>query len=134
VSNANGEVDSDIMDFSDFVRAQVDVYIGDKKYNLRQASGVAAAAYKNLVFQCVGVSEDIAEVKGPLADAAIVLVAGCLYNQKGGLVGQHIIQDLPDEIVQKLFQKAKELSKLGEFEEDEESAKNAQPATTDGSA
>ena len=113
---------TDAMIFNDLTPIQVPIEIRNEKYVLCEATGEAAAKYRNHAMSCTTFNANgkPTGVKG-LGDLQIILVSLCLYKSivKGPVttlerVGLDFVKDLPERIVKPLFERAKAISELGE--------------------
>jgi hypothetical protein len=119
---------------------EVPVTIFGKRYVLREANSEVSAKYKNTILKATKLSDDGGSqtFKDGYAEAALVLVAGCLFEkyehpQQGTLerpVSLQQVKALPNRVFAPLFDKAKEISRL-EVQNDE--AKKKQTSGTDTS-
>ncbi len=112
--------DYEPLDFSDISPIEIPVTGPDQRsYVLKEASGEAAAKYRNAILGCTRLSPEgkVSSVQG-VASVEALLVASCLYNDKGSLVQRSVIDKWPSRVVKKLFEKAKEISELDESPSD----------------
>lgn len=106
---------------------EVPVEIDGRKYCLREVSADGAVAYRNKLLgsAVLGKDEDgnltAKEIHG-LADLPLFLLSKCLFDDKGALVPLETLQGWPSRVIDPLAEKAKEISGLGDQEE--EVAKN----------
>ncbi len=120
------------MDFTDITLKEIPVQVGDKKYTLREATGDAACLYRNAMLRCTKLGpEGKPETITGIADAEPYLVSLCLFNEGNKPVPVATIRKWPARVQTALFDKAKEISELGE-DEDEDTAKNEQSDTMGG--
>ena len=112
----------------------IPVKIGTGDYTLREATGDAAARYKNSLLRGVEFTDGKPTKAGCAGDGDAFLVSLCLFTVNGGPVSNSKVRSWPDRIVRVLAKKAKELSELEDEEEGEgsEAAKNEQEPSTDG--
>lgn len=129
---------------------EVPVVINGEEYVLREASAAAAKEYRNAALKSfkMGLEGRPESIIGDgLAGAEPLLVSLCLFK-KGATnpVGSKFVDALPSRVVKPLFEKAKEISDLGEGEETvkdleeriaklkeaEEMRKNSQKTSSDG--
>lgn len=96
--------------------------IGGVEYILREANGVAAAAYRAVKLDAA-IYDDEGEyvrMEGRSVDAELVLVAGCLFHKEDGApVPLDFIKTWPDRITQSLFNRAFKMSGMEKREEPE---------------
>jgi hypothetical protein len=107
------------MKFDSLTPIEVAVEIEGKAYTLREASGDAACKYRNAQLERVemGPEGKPSRFHG-LADLEPLLVSLCLFNDENGKqVNINTIRSWPSRILKPLFDKAKEISELGEEEE-----------------
>lgn len=113
---------TDVMSFDDLTPIEVPVQIRGEKYVLCEATGEAAARFRNHAMACTTFGPDgkPTGVKG-LGDLQILLVSLCLYKvvAKGSVttlerVSTAFVQNLSERIVKPLFERAKAISELGE--------------------
>ena len=137
----------------------VPVEYGGESYELREADGATALAYKNAQTRGAKVADGkiTADLTG-LAESQYVLVGGCLH--KGGKpVGTNAAKAFPNRMVEALYKAAREISGLEDAKTEPElmkavldsqkalldfrrakagggsdDPKAPQPASTDGSA
>ncbi len=114
----------------------ISVEIGEDKYVLKEATGEAAAKWRNAVMDCAIMSA-AGKPKGVrnLANTEALLISLCMFTRNGNLVDVKTIRRWPSKIVTSLFEKVKEISGLGEDEdenEDEGEAKNSSEDMPDG--
>lgn len=109
--------------------------IGEQQFVLLEADGEAARAYRKASLRGIIVNKGgRMENLNETVDAETVLVSQCLYkvDSEGNpttRVGAEVIRKWPNRVIRPLFDKAKEISYLGE---DEDSDDEENP-TTDGS-
>lgn len=113
--------------FDDITPIEVPVSIGGESYVLREASGEASCRYNNARSNCTKfVSGEFAGVSGPIADAEPRLVADCLFKISRTADGKAIyskveektVRSWPARVQRALFQRAKEISRLDETDEE----------------
>jgi len=127
--------DKNELDFGDLTLIEKPVVVAGKAYTLREATGDASCKYRNAVLKCTRIGPDgTATALDNLADVEPLLVSLCLVDDQGHHVHQSIIRSWPSRVVKKLFEVAKNISELGETDEDEEAAKNVPSDSTGGSA
>lgn len=112
----------DEMIFNDLTPIEIPVQIANEKYVLCEASGEAAAKYRNHAMSCTifNVDGKPAGMKG-LGDIQAVLVSLCLFKCVGTgsvtsleRVSLAFVNKLPERIVKPLFERAKAISELRE--------------------
>lgn len=128
---------NDALDFNDLSPIEVPVSIDGRSYILREATGDAACRYRNALLACtqLGPEGKPSSVKG-MADAEPLLVSLCLFDDAGKPVSGPTIRKWPARVLKALFDKATEISQLGEEEDDnddKEAAKKSLSGTEDGS-
>ncbi len=111
---------------------EIPVNIENKKYILREASGAAACSYRNAMIECTQLGPDgkPTKLKG-IANVEPLLVSLCLFDDKNKRVPVATIQSWPSRIQKTLFDKAKEISELGEEEEEDIKSLKSQRAEID---
>ena len=121
------EADSELLMEFDTTEIVIPVKVKDKKgvvrdYILREASGDAACAWKNIVLSRVKMGEKgKPERLERIADAEPKLVSLCLFDvETGQNVPETIIRSWPYRIQKSLFQKCQEISDLDEEEATED--------------
>lgn len=111
----------DSLKFEDLSLIEVDVTIKDEKYILREADEDTAVAYRNA--SVAGITLDDGKVTSlpmNIAGLQALLVSRCLFklNTDGTPsnrpVSRGIIIKWPARVVRDIFEKAKEISELGE--------------------
>ena len=103
------------IDLGDISLAEVNFKIGDNEFILKEASGEAACAYRNAILRSTELGPDGRPSKlSNLADTEPLLVSLCLFNIDGRRISVNDVKKWPNRIVKKLFDKAKEISELGE--------------------
>ena len=110
--------------FDDLSPIEVPTSIGGKTYVLREASGDASVAYRNASIAGARVSED-GTVLGSAANAEPILISRCLFQRieqpdgtiKERRVDEATIRSWPSRVCRALFDRAKEISGLGEADE-----------------
>ena len=124
---------SDELVFDNLELVELPVIVGDKSYTLREANGGAACQYRNALIECtkLGPGGVPTQLKG-IASVEPLLVSLCLFDEKGKRVPTSTIEKWPARVQKALFEKAKEISELGEDEEGE-TAGNVPAGITDGS-
>jgi len=118
----------------DITPQELSVVISGKDYILREASGHAAAQYRNSALKSFkmgaeGNPETI--IDDGLVMAEPLLVSLCLFQKTDkGLreVSLETVLGWPNKIIKPLFEKAKEISDLGEGEETLENLKQDKEA------
>jgi len=136
------ELQTDELRFDDLTPTEVPVYLAGKSYILREASGDAACKYRNAMLACTRLGPDgkPSSIQG-MADIEPLLVSMCLYNAEEGdksfgkCVPLNIIRSWPSRVQKSLYDKVKEISEIGEEDEEgeEEPAKNELKDTEVGS-
>ncbi len=112
------------LDFSDLTIVELPVLVADKTYTLREATEDAARQYQNALTKCTSfVGGEFSGIKGPVADTKSLLISLCLFREDGKKVSVDTVRGWPARVVKVLFDKAKEISELGEDEETVESLK-----------
>ena len=113
---------TDEFDFSDLKIIEVSVKgPNGKSYMLREASGAAAAQFNNARAKCAKFKDgELESVTGP-GRLPLYLISLCLFNTKddgtaniNSSVSLSVIQPWPDRVIQKLFDKSKEISEIDE--------------------
>lgn len=101
--------------FDNLLFEEVPVTYQDTKYTLREADGQASKLYRNKALTCIKYNEKtgVRETKD-LGDLVPYLVHLCLYDTEGKRVPEATIMKWPSRIVQKLYDKAKQISHLDE--------------------
>lgn len=86
-----------------------------KSYTLKEASGRAAVEYRNAVSACLQYGPDgrIAGVRN-IASVEPLLISLCLFDEKGKNVPKHVIESWPSRVQRAIFDRAKQISDLGE--------------------
>ena len=109
---------NDELNFDDLETVTLPVAVAGKKYTLREASGEAAAKYRNVMLEGTTLGPDgkPVSIRG-LADAEALLVSLCLFAEDGRNVHLAIVKAWPNRIVKKLYDTAVQVSDLGEDEE-----------------
>lgn len=94
---------------------EIPVSIRGVAYVLKEASGDAAAKYRNACLRATRVGKDgkFSAVDG-IADVEPLLVSLCLFTQEGKRVSDSVVRGFPSKAVKALFDKAKEISGLNE--------------------
>lgn len=107
------------MNFDDIALIEIPVKIGDKKYVLREATGEAAAKYKNAQMACAKFnSEGKPSGVGNMADTELLLVHLCLFETdpqgQATLINVPLprVRSWPVRITRALFEKAQQISQL----------------------
>lgn len=111
-------------DTDDDKPAEMPVRYRGKQYVIREASGAAAAAYRNCVFKSTKLGPDgkPERIEG-LGDAEAVLVQGCLFEvldrKEGGdpvtgVVALGFVKGMPNRVLKPLFDWVQEVSGLKE--------------------
>lgn len=106
----------------DLTPVEIPVTIGGKAYVLREATEAAACTWKNTAISKARVRDGKVESLGNLADQQPLLVSLCLFEQgeaegsKEKAVSLQTVKSWPSRVVSALFEKAKDISKLGEDE------------------
>ena len=129
----------DEMCFEDDVLKEVPVRIKKTRYVLREASADAARQYRNAAASGAVFNQGAVTTGTRVGDVQPLLVSLCLFkvlewddaeNKALAVSDTHVPLDVvlswPESIVRPLFQRAKEISTLGEAEGDEAKAKNLQ--------
>lgn len=107
---------NDSLDFSDLTIQEVMVVGPDKKtYTLREANGKAAKEHRNAIMASTQFGPD-GKVTGlkDLASVEAKFVAACLWDEKERNPAVQLIESWPARVQKQLYEKAKELSDLGE--------------------
>jgi hypothetical protein len=111
----------DPFDFSDIVPAEVPVSYGGRHFILREASGDAAARYRNALLKSTKLTDGKVSSMEGMADVEPLLVSLCLWEinpagagVKEGPVSLGFIRSMPARIVKALFEKVKVMSDLAE--------------------
>ena len=123
--------------FNDLTPIEIPVSIEGVEYTLREASGDAACKYRNAMMACMQLADGKPVSLRGLADVEPLLVSLCLFvTETNKLVPLHVIKTWPSRVITPLFEKAKEISELGEGanEPSEEAVKNEQYENMDGSS
>lgn len=109
----------------DLTPTEIPVTISGQKYVLCEATDAVAAAFRNAGAAGATLDEDGNTHVGAVGDVQAVLVAGCLFRivekddgteWKRHPVPLAAVRGWPNRVVQPLFEKAKEISELGEWE------------------
>jgi hypothetical protein len=103
-------------DFSSLEIKEVEVVGPDKKqYILREANGRAAKDHRNAIMAATqfGPSGKVTGVQG-LASVEAKFVAACLWDEKGRNPSHTLIETWPARVQKQLYDKAVELSDMGE--------------------
>lgn len=131
------------LDFSNLELIELPVKVGDTNYTLREALEATAVIWRNSNMAAATFRDGgISGFRG-IADSEPLLVSLCLFDESGNNVKLSVVKGWPARVVKKLFEKAKEISELGEMEdtikqleeklqkakETEEAAKNGQEGT-----
>lgn len=108
---------SEVLDYSDIKVREVTVIAPDgKTYTLREATGEVASAHRNAIIastqivngKVVGIKNtDYLEAK---------YIAGCLWNEHNRNPHYKVVASWPDRVQRELYDKAQELSGVGEEE------------------
>lgn len=122
-----------VLIFDDLTFRKEPVQIGDKTYELHEASEAMAARYRDFMTSCVRVINGQASgIDGSMSDAQAMLLSGCLHDPEGELVSVDVIRAWPSRIVKAMFTICQEISDLKE--EDTKKAKNDLTDTEAGSS
>ena len=143
-----------VFDSLDLIEVPISIKNDPTAYILREASGAAAAQYRNAVLSCSNETDKGKNYAG-LADTEILLVSLCVFTKgdNGDLVpvGLQKIKTWPNRITGAIFKQAKKISNLDLGETTKESlieakaeiedrlqrmeqSKNSPSSTTDGSS
>jgi hypothetical protein len=108
------------MVFDDLQLREVPVKIGQKEYTLREANGEAARKFRNAVIKAARFGPDgKAERLEGAADAELVLINACLVDASGRQTPINVLAGWPNRVLKALFNRAKEISDLGESDDSE---------------
>jgi hypothetical protein len=105
-----------MLDFSDLTIQEEQVTAPDKKvYTLREANGKAATDHRNAIMASTQFGPDgkVTGVKN-LASVEAVFVAACLWDEKNRNPTVVTVSSWPARVQKALYEKAKELSDMGE--------------------
>jgi len=103
-------------DFSDLTIQEISVVGPDKKqYTLREANGKAATDHRNAIMASTifGPDGKVTGIKS-LASVEASFVAACLWDAQGRNPTTALIQTWPARVQKQLYEKAKDLSDMGE--------------------
>ncbi len=105
------------IDFGDITPIVVSVTINQERYELREATGDVACRYRNALLKCtqLGPEGKPQKIEG-MADIEPFLVSMCLFKENGAAVNAAVVRAWPSHVLKKLFETAKEISKLDEDE------------------
>ena len=100
---------------------EIPIKVGDKDYVLREASGDAAAKWRNAMFAGAKLGANgKPESVHNMADTEPLLVSLCLFDAENNKpVSLQTVRSWPSRIITPLFNKAVEISDLGEDDESE---------------
>ena len=99
---------------------EIAVRIGQKEYVLREANGEAARKFRNAVIKAARFGPDgRAERLEGAADAELVLINACLVDASGRQTPISVLSGWKNSVLKALFNKAKEISDLGESDDSE---------------
>jgi hypothetical protein len=117
--------------FEDLTPVEVPVTIGGKRYKLREADGETAVKYRNAAAACtkIGTGGKFSELRG-VGDLEPLLVSLCLVDEAGNRVPESTVRTWPNRVQRALFDRAKEISHLGEEEPSDEASLRAKLADT----
>ena len=106
-------------DFSELTLIEFPVKIGDKECVLREASEDAARQYQNALTRHTSIEDGkVRGIMGPIADTQSLFVSLCMFESsddgKERRVDVKEVRKWPARVVKKLFDKAKEISEIGE--------------------
>lgn len=104
------------LDLGSLAPREFSVTVGDKEYVLREASEGAAVRYRDAIFQSTKFSKGKLSGMVGLAEAEPLLVSLCLFEGGDKPVPLNVIKCWPARIVKAMFEKAKDISDLGEKE------------------
>lgn len=120
-------VDCEPMVFESLEPIEIKVSIAGKDYLLREASEQAARVYRNASIAGARLQDgSLSEMPGDMAGVQSLLLSYCLFhvNDRGiatKAVDRKVILGWLSRVVKPLFEKAKEISELGEEEDTPES-------------
>ena len=105
--------------FDSFALHEEPVFLGDKKFVLREASSGAATRYRNALLDCatMGPEGKPSKLSG-MASVEPLLVSLCLFEEDGKPVPLAEIERWPSKIVKRLFNRVKDVSDLDEAEDE----------------
>jgi hypothetical protein len=116
---------TEILNFDDLAPVEVEVKVKGKKYILREATGHAAAQYRNAALKAAKMVDGKVVGMDGLADAEPLLVSLCLYELEDLGNGKpprerpvpvQVVRGWPARLVTALFTKVRDISDLGEGE------------------
>ena len=98
---------------------EIEITYRGTKYMLCEATGDVAARYQNAIFRASRLDDGKLVGMDGLADASLILVAGCLFHRdkdgkKGASVSLPTIKAWPNRNTKKLFETARDISDLGD--------------------
>lgn len=124
------------LNFDDLQLVQIPVTLQGGKYYLREASGEAAAAYRDELMRGATLNEQGQAVRvDNWSKAQLILISHCLVDDRGLLVPIAKVKSLPARVTDRLAEKAREISNLDAAGnvEPEARAKNSPNETQVGS-
>lgn len=108
-------MEAELMDFGDISPIVVPVKIAGRNYELREADGATSIAYRNASLACITLGPGgKAQKLKDMASVESLLVSMCLFTDKGMPVPRRTIEGWPGRVQKALFEKAKDISDLGE--------------------
>lgn len=101
--------------FEDIGLQEIKYTIAKANYILKEADGDVVRQYRNATFRGVTLGDSGKPQRIDAAgDVETFLVSLCLYNGDGKTVPLHTVRSWPSRISKALFEKAKDISDLGE--------------------
>lgn len=114
------ETTRDPYNFDEAVPAEVPVTYKNERMFLREASGDAAARYRNAVMKATKLTDGKVSSIDGMADVEPYLVSLCLWRKINGVESQvplDVVRQMPARMVKKLYAKARSISDLDEVAE-----------------
>ena len=104
---------TDELDFSDLILSEIPFSYRTKQYLLREANGFAARQFNNAKISRVKFQDGKATSLKDMGDLANILLRLCIIDVQSGVpVTSAEIDEWPGRMVEKLYQKALEISGL----------------------
>ncbi len=108
---------SNDLNFSDLSIIELPVQVGENSYTLREANEATAVKWRNATMAAARFRDGSISGFSGIADSEPLLVSLCLFDKDNKNVHIDTVKEWPARIVKTMFEKAKEISELGETEE-----------------